>query len=186
MKNSLGNLHKRPIPQWKDYGVKKVKYVTRPGEAADTLVARLPYNMQMTPVLKIRDRRGGSLIGIETDHSHAAGTDNIRSEYVTRKGVQKYESLGWMNGDYIFLIVPKGAAAKLLVAKNEPVIVVCDAWKRFARWWGLELNVVNPAVVRQADDLFASDIQVRKRIGNWFLRQLLWVVDFILIKVTGR
>lgn len=108
VKNSLGNLHKRPIPQWKDYGVKKVKYVTRPGEAADTLVARLPYNMQMTPVLKIRDRRGGSLIGIETDHSHAAGTDNIRAEYVTRKGVQKYESIGWMNGDYIFLIVPKG------------------------------------------------------------------------------
>ena len=88
----------------------------------------------------------------------------------------------WCTDGYVITL----AGAKLMLEKNEPVIVVCDAWKRFARWWGLELNVVNPAVVRQADELFASDIQVRKKIGSWFVRQLLWIVDFVLIKLTGR
>ena len=78
------------------------------------------------------------------------------------------------------------AAAKLMLEKNEPVIAVCDSWKRFARWWGLELNVVVPAVVKQANDVFASDIPMDKKLDSWLLRQLFWVLDFFLIKITGR
>jgi len=78
------------------------------------------------------------------------------------------------------------AGAELMLAKNEPIVGVCDSWKRFARWWGLELNIVKPAVVRQANDVFASDIPMEEKLDNWLARQFLWAVDFLLIKITGR
>lgn len=88
----------------------------------------------------------------------------------------------WCTDGYVITL----AGAKLMLEKNEPVVAVCDSWKRFVRWWGLELNIVKPAVVRQADDIFESDIPKEKKLDNWFVRQLLWLVDFILIKLTGR
>lgn len=88
----------------------------------------------------------------------------------------------WCTDGYVITL----AGAKLMLAKNEPIVGVCDSWKRFARWWGLELNVVVPAVVKQANDVFASDIPMEEKLGNWFVRQALWIVDFILIKLTGR
>ena len=88
----------------------------------------------------------------------------------------------WCTDGYVITL----AGAKLMLEKNEPIIGVCDSWKRFARWWGLELNIVKPAVVKQANDIFASDIPMEEKLGNWFVRQFLWVVDFILIKITGR
>jgi len=78
------------------------------------------------------------------------------------------------------------AAAKLIIAKNEPVIVICDSWKRFVRWWGLELHYTVPEAVVQANDRFESDIPVAEKYGNWFLRQTLWVLDFLLILLTRR
>lgn len=100
-------LIERPIPQWKDYGVKTTGFKLIPGEKSDTITALLPYNMQMTPVISIADDAGGHLIHINTDHSIAGGTNNIRAEYITKKGMQQYESYGWMNGERIILIVPK-------------------------------------------------------------------------------
>ena len=88
----------------------------------------------------------------------------------------------WCTDGYVITL----AGAKLMLAKNEPIIGVCDSWKRFARWWGLELNVVVPAVVKQANDVFASDIPMEEKLGNWFVRQVFWVIDFFLIKFTGR
>lgn len=90
------------------------------------------------------------------------------------------ETKGWCTDAYVCTL----AAARLLVAKNEPVIVVCDAWKRFRRWFGLELYRVIPSACAQAD--FKSDIPMHRKVSWWMLRQILWIVDFILIKVTGR
>ena len=69
LNNTLGVLHSRPIPQWKDFGIQSVAFETRPGAKADTLVALLPHNMQMTPVLSVEDAEGGHRIVIETDHA---------------------------------------------------------------------------------------------------------------------
>jgi hypothetical protein len=101
-------LVKRPIPQWKDFGLKDVAPERHPGNAMDTLIARLPYNMQMTPTIVISDSVGGHLVGILTDHSKAGGTNNVRAEYITRKGHQEYESYGWMNGEKLLITVPAG------------------------------------------------------------------------------
>lgn len=101
------NLIERPIPQWKDFGVKEAIFERRSGKVADTIIAPLPYNMQMTPVIVVKDVVGGSRIGIATDHTKAGGTDNLRAEYITRKGLQEYESYGWLNGEKLLITVPE-------------------------------------------------------------------------------
>ncbi|MBQ5983784.1 MAG: glycoside hydrolase [Bacteroidales bacterium] len=106
--STLGTLQSRPIPQWKDFGIKKIAFETRKGETCDTVLARLPYNMQMTPVLKVSDPEGGHHILIETDHAKV-GEECLRAEYVTAPGTREYESLGWLNGMRLILTVEHGA-----------------------------------------------------------------------------
>jgi hypothetical protein len=62
--------------------------------------------MQMTPVIDVTDSLGGSRIAIFTDHLTGGSDTNLRAEYITRKGRQRYESLGWLNGHYLILVVP--------------------------------------------------------------------------------
>lgn len=102
-----GGLVERPIPQWKDFGVREAGFERFSAGETDSVVVRLPYNMQMTPVITLDDPQGGSLVGISTDHSFAGGASNIRAEYVTRQGLQSYESPGWMNGQELRLTLPK-------------------------------------------------------------------------------
>ena len=103
----FGRLTERPIPQWKDFGVKNAEFERRVGSERDTVVARLPYNLQMTPVMTLNSPEGGELVDILTDHTVAGGENNIRAQYITRPGCQTYESLGWMNGEELILILPK-------------------------------------------------------------------------------
>lgn len=107
-------LVKRPIPFWKDFGVKKLDYQRKRGSDRDTIIARLPYNMQMTPIIHVSDAQGGNLISISTDHSVAGGAVNVRAEYVTKQGEQTYESLGWMNGHKLILVLPKSVILNTL------------------------------------------------------------------------
>ncbi len=104
------NLILRPIPQWKDYGVKTLEYtVSNDGEGNTILTARLPYNAQMTPVIDLDAAEEGVLIKIETDHIMGGSEPCVRAEYITKKGSQKYESIGWMNGDELRIIYPENA-----------------------------------------------------------------------------
>ncbi len=100
----FGKLVKRPIPMWKCGGLKDYPQVHRSG---DTLVCSLPYNAQITPYLKVK-AAAGRTIRMQTDHYKVAlaKTQCLWAEYVTRDGVQEYESLGWLNGDKMLYIVP--------------------------------------------------------------------------------
>lgn len=104
-----GELHERPIPQWKTTEL-------MPYENADTLpavstgepvIAKLPYNAQVTPYLEI-EAPAGLEIDIRTDNFRGGGEPNVRSSYTTRQGRQAYESLGWMNGHEVIYTVPAG------------------------------------------------------------------------------
>ncbi len=99
----FGKMFPRPIPMWKDFGIKTGELIRK----GDTTILKLPYNMQMTPVIKVSDEVGGSLVNINTDHSTSGKTHCIRAEYITSKGEQTYESLGWMNGQQIIVIAPE-------------------------------------------------------------------------------
>ncbi len=102
-------LVKRPIPQWKDFGLKHYENeMTFPFvSTGDTIVCELPYNAQITPFFKI-EAENGQEITILTDHYQGGGPYNVRAEYITRKGVQEYENLGWMNGQKVYYIIPEG------------------------------------------------------------------------------
>jgi len=106
----------RPIPLWKDFGLKE--YVNAAGlpsvSDGNTIVAKLPYNAQVTPYLKVEGPLG-QLVDIRMDNYKGGGPVNVRAEYVTREGVQEYESLGWMNGHEMHYTLPAGI--KILALK---------------------------------------------------------------------
>ena len=96
-------LIKRPIPLFKDYGLKEYINTRRSG---DTLICTLPYNAQITPYFKI-NAPAGLLIKMQTDNYNGGSELNVRGEYVTKEGVQEYESFGWMNGHEVYYIIPQ-------------------------------------------------------------------------------
>lgn len=140
----------RPIPQWKDYGQKAIKYERHAGPEGDTLVCRLPYNMHITPAVTLQDNTGGHLVRLETDHVRVGSETGVRAEYVTRSGEQTYESLGWMNGDFLYVIVPEGVEVKKIMYRQTGYdglpegAFTCDD-DYFNRFWlkGLRTLYVN-------------------------------------------
>lgn len=105
------DLVQRPIPLWKDYGVKYLEYERSADEEGNiVLSARLPYNMQFTPVIELTDKNEGTLIYIETDHTMLSfNAQCLYAEYVSKNGRQRHESLGWINGHKLFIKYPADA-----------------------------------------------------------------------------
>lgn len=97
-------LIKRPIPFWKDHGIKSVdKIETKKDGDTITHIGYLPSNLQITPIINVTDSDGNHLIDILTDHTYGGSDTNLRAQYITKKGDQEYESLGWLNGEKIIL-----------------------------------------------------------------------------------
>lgn len=115
----------RPIPLWKDYGLKEyVNQAALPAEGSGKAIAcKLPYNAQITPWLKV-DAPAGLTIDIRMDDYTGGGEPNVRSEYVTRAGVQEFESLGWMNGHEVRYTIPAGV--KILGLKYRETGYNCE------------------------------------------------------------
>lgn len=109
-------LVQRPIPQWKDFGLrtyvdpKPVPYVAD----GQLLVGKLPYNAQVTPYLQV-EAKAGLRIGVQTDNYRGGSAPNVRAEYITRDGVQEFEALGWMSGHEVHYSIP--ADVKVLALK---------------------------------------------------------------------
>jgi len=103
-------LEPRPIPYWKNSGIKNYTDVkTISSATADTLIGNISYDAQVTPYFKI-EGGGGQKIIMCTDNYlfNNGGEANLRGEYITKAGVQEYESLGWLNGQKVYYIIPKG------------------------------------------------------------------------------
>lgn len=103
-------LVERPIPQWRDSGVQMAEAEQKnDGHGQIIRTVRLPYNMQLTPFIDVTDANGGTTLRIETDHVNGGSQSCVRAEYITRQGRQQYESLGWMNGEELYIIYPETA-----------------------------------------------------------------------------
>jgi alpha-L-rhamnosidase len=105
------NLIIRPTPQWKDS--KLVSYVQTPDlpfncNRDTTITCTLPSNLQITPYLKIETQEDGKVIEIKTENFMGGGEPNVYAQYVSRKGLQDYESYGWMNGHSVIYKIPTG------------------------------------------------------------------------------
>ena len=91
------------------------------------------------------------------------------------------EKSAWCADAYV-LTLP---AARLLLRANDPVITVADSFKRWRSRFGLELYRALPATARQDDETFGSENQVLPK-SNWLVRNAMWVLDWLLVKLTGR
>lgn len=102
------HLWKRSIPQWKDFGLKDYvnsnEIIT---SMEGTVVAKLPYNAQITPYIKL-EAPAGLTIDMRTENYFVYDVPSVRAEYITKNGIQEYESLGWMNGHEVHYKIPKG------------------------------------------------------------------------------
>ncbi len=107
-------LWRRPIPQWKNSGL--LDYVNKaslPADGAgDTIVAQLPYNAQITPYFKI-EAPAGLKIEIKPEFYQVPPYPDldwlgIRTEYLTRSGIQEFESPAWFSGHAVHYIIPTG------------------------------------------------------------------------------
>ena len=191
----FGKLVKRPIPLFKDYGLKP--YVSQ-RTSGDTLICRLPYNAQVTPYLKV-EAPAGKMIKMQTDNYNGGSELNVRAEYITREGVQEYESYGWMNGHEIWYVIPEGV--KVLDVQfretgynaefsgsfdcNDPFYT--ELWKRSARtlyitmrdnymdcpdreraqWWGDEVNELGEAFYALSPSSHKLALKGIYELVNW-------------------
>lgn len=103
-------LCKRPFPQWKNSGI--VAYTNGPTTPFVTvgkvLTMKLPVNYTITPYFQIEAPDSGMLVDIRTDNYKGGSEYNVRTEYVTRKGIQQFETPGYMNGHEVFYSFPAG------------------------------------------------------------------------------
>lgn len=165
-----GGLVLRPIPQWKDYGIVEVAFTeTSDDQGNKVLAARLPYNTQMTPVIDVTDAAGGTLIRMETDHIMGGSEPCIRAEYITKEGRQKYESLGWMNGDELRIIYPAESGIVINSVGYRETGYDCEFEGRFTcsdetinRFWGKAMRTL---YVNMRDTYF--DCPDRERAQWW-------------------
>ncbi|UOE46224.1 glycoside hydrolase [Mucilaginibacter sp. SMC90] len=102
-----GKLVNRQIPQWKDYGLKNYVNSFSKSPIGNIMIMKLPYNAQITPYFKIK-APAGLVININTDKYTDGGAYNVRSCYITRSGVQEFESPGWMSGEQVWYTFPTG------------------------------------------------------------------------------
>ena len=102
-------LFRRPIPMWKNHGLRSYVNADDLPRTSDgsAIVARLPYNAQVSPCLEV-ESEAGHTIDIRTDHYRGGGPPNVRAEYITRDGWQAYENPGWMNGHSVHYTIPAG------------------------------------------------------------------------------
>ena len=102
-------LIRRPIPLWKDFGLRDYVNAQDLPTVSDgkPIIAKLPYNAQITPYLKV-EGPAGQLIDLRMDNYRGGGPPNVRAEYVSCDGIQEYENLGWMNGHEMHYTIPAG------------------------------------------------------------------------------
>lgn len=111
-----GLLFKRITPLWKDFGLKdypKSKAFPFTTDKQITIECPLPYNAQVTPYFEIT-APAGLTIDIRTENYKGGSEYNVRTEYVTKKGVQQFETPGWMNGHRVQYTFPAGVTVQSL------------------------------------------------------------------------
>jgi alpha-L-rhamnosidase len=114
-------LVKRPIPMWKDFGVREYENNSAiPSvSSGEWIVCSLPYNCHVTPIFDI-EAPAGLTINMQTDNFDYLGLEvaSVRAEYVTRDGRQQYESPGWMNGHVVKYYIPEGVKINSLTYRE--------------------------------------------------------------------
>ena len=102
-------LVQRPIPQWRTGELLPYENAAELPKRSDgkPIIARLPRNITISPYLKIK-APAGLTIDMRTDNYKGGSEYNYRAEYVTKEGVQEFESLPYLNGHWMIYSIPPG------------------------------------------------------------------------------
>lgn len=105
-----GKLIKRDIPFFKfDESITEYEnfseYKDNIFEEDKMLELKLPKNIQFTPYLKIEAQKGKE-IKISSNNEDVPNAHETR--YITKDGIQEFESLAWTSGDKIYYYIPSG------------------------------------------------------------------------------
>lgn len=111
-KDVWGTLIKRPIPQMRFSNLMQYTKVIMQG---DKIEAYLPYACHLTPYFKIISKAGVK-IDIRTDRYEVNGGPgeefktykSHRVEYITKEGIQEFESFDWLFGEKVIYSFPSG------------------------------------------------------------------------------
>ncbi len=107
-KGCWGETYRREIPMFKDFGLKDYEnssdFEGKNFKLKKKITLKIPYNAQLTPYLEV-DAKAGKKIVITTENTC---TGSIHSTYVTKKGIQAFESPAWFNGEQITYEIPSG------------------------------------------------------------------------------
>lgn len=111
-----GALVKRAIPQWKDSGLLNYESLVLESsqekvslpfknttDSLSVIHAKLPFNQQITPYLKVNSRAGKT---IEADMDNPFNM--LKGTYITKDGIQAFESFSWINGHSVLYKIPPG------------------------------------------------------------------------------
>ncbi|WP_159951809.1 alpha-L-rhamnosidase-related protein [Polaribacter septentrionalilitoris] len=149
-----GTLVKRAIPQWNDRGLTNYEALTLASNknkiklpfknTTDSIVvihAKLPFNQQITPYLKVNSKAGKTII---------ADMDNrfnmLKGTYITKNGVQAFESYSWINGHVVEYTIPAGVEVLELkyrwtgVGEMSGTFETSDPY--FTRLWWMARNTL--------------------------------------------
>ncbi len=103
-----GEIYNRDIPMFKDFGLKDYEnskeYEGKSFRIKKKIILYVPYNAQLTPHLEVEAKAGKKIV-ITTENTH---TGSIHSTYITKDGVQTFESPAWFNGEQITYDIPSG------------------------------------------------------------------------------
>ncbi|MBD5780072.1 glycoside hydrolase [Pelagicoccus sp. NFK12] len=110
-----GELRQNPLPLWMLSDLRPYENAsTLPNAGTDqTIVAKLPYNAQVIPYLKV-NAPAGKTIDIRTDAYQDGGIQEkrpqwaTRSVYTTTDGIQEFEAIAWLSGHEVHYQIPEG------------------------------------------------------------------------------
>jgi len=107
------NLEPNIVPQLINHGLENYKNhdeLQLPFKSkGQTITCKLPFNKQITPYLEV-EAQAGDTIFVTTDNR----LNKITATYITKDGIQEFESFSWMNGNEILYTIPEGVTVKTL------------------------------------------------------------------------
>lgn len=104
-KNFVPKLINHGLQNYANHNNLKLPYTSK----GETIKCKLPFNKQITPYLEIESKAGDTIF-ITTDNNR----NGIDATYITKEGIQTFESFSWFNGHEVRYTIPAGVKINAL------------------------------------------------------------------------
>ncbi len=95
------------------------EYLNKAFTEAKTIRIDLGKNQQFSPYFELDSTEEGKKIVYYTDTYRTESSGSFKDVYVTKKGVQSYESYPWRSGRYLIMEIPEGVTLKRVAYRRN-------------------------------------------------------------------